>query len=52
MSAENLQIKDINIDGYPDLLMVLSNTTNWAVKIFISVEGGSFEENKHYKLTN
>lgn len=36
MSAGNLQIKDINIDGFPDLLMVLSSSSSWAVKIFLS----------------
>lgn len=50
MSAGNLQIKDINIDGFPDLMVVLSSVSGWAVRIFLSQEGESFAENNRYKL--
>jgi len=43
-----LQIKDINIDGFPDLLLILAetaNNNNSIIKIVLNSRGEEFYEN-------
>lgn len=50
MSQGNLQLKDINIDGFPDILVPLNVGNGQTVQIYISNQGNGFASNDNYKL--
>ena len=39
MNQGSIQIKDINIDGYPDLLLVLTQGSSSNISIILNSEG-------------
>lgn len=52
MATNTLQIKDINIDGYPDILLPLTipNSQISNVSIYLNFDAQSFGTNSQYKL--
>lgn len=36
MPASNLQIKDINLDGFPDMLVTIQSGSQASVRIYVS----------------
>ena len=45
-----LHIGDVDINGYPDLLLPISNGTHHSVAIFFNEEGSNFNRQSNYGI--